>query len=52
MFRRFVSELLAKLRLQLLDAIDYDDIILQDVPCSMRSLDDLLERYLSDEAFF
>ena len=51
-FRRFVRELLAKLRLKLLDAIDYDDIILQDVPGSMISRDDLLGRYLSDEVFF
>ena len=52
MFRRFVRELLAKLRLKLLDAIDYDDILLQDVPGSMISRDDLLGRYLSDEVFF
>ena len=52
MFRRFVRELLAKLRLRLLDAIDYDDIILQDVPGSMISRDDLLGRYVSDEVFF
>jgi hypothetical protein len=58
MFRRFFCELLAKLRLRLLDAIDYDDIILQDVPGSMISRDDLLGRYvsvtvsLSDEVFF
>jgi hypothetical protein len=52
MFRRFVRELLAKLRLRLLDAIDYDDIILQDVPGSMISRDDLLGRYVSNEVSF
>jgi len=52
MFRRFVRELLAKLQLRLLDAIDYDDIILQDVPGSWRTRDDLLGRYVSDEVFF
>ncbi len=52
MFRRFVRELLAKLRLKLLDAIDYDDIILQDLPGSMISRDNLLGRYLSDEVYF
>jgi hypothetical protein len=52
MFRLFVREILAKLRLKLLDAIDYDNIILQDVPGSMISRDYLLGRYVSDEVFF
>ncbi len=52
MFRRFVHELLAELRLKLLNAIDYDDIILQDVPGSMISREELLGRYLDDEVFF
>ena len=42
MFRRFVRELLAKLRLRLLDAIDYDDIIFQDLPGPMISRDPVL----------
>jgi hypothetical protein len=51
MFRRFVREILAKLRLKLLGAINDDDILLQDVPGSI-SRDELLDRYLLDDVFF
>jgi hypothetical protein len=51
MFRRFACELLAKLRLKLLGAINDDDILLQDVPGSI-SRGELLERYLFDDVFF
>jgi hypothetical protein len=51
LFLRFVREILAKLRLKLLGAIDDDDILLQDVPSSI-SRGELLDRYLFDDVFF
>ncbi len=50
-FRQFVRELLAKLRLKLLGAINDDDILLRDVPGSI-SRGELLDRYLFDNVLF
>ncbi len=50
-FRRFVGELLAKMRIKLLGAINDDDIFLQDVPCSIPR-GELLDEYLFDDVFF
>jgi hypothetical protein len=47
MFRQFVRELLAKVCLKLLGAINYDDILLQNVLASI-SQGELLDRYLFD----